>query len=994
MLFAFLFQVFFPTVAFALTGGPSQPETQSFTPAGVSELVDPFSGNFSYNIPLMDVGGYPIGLSYSSGISMEQEASWVGLGWNINPGVINRNVRGIPDDFRGDEVVKTFHMKPNRTFGVGASVPIEFFGVSDEKLKAIKAAKAAGKSASPFSLSLGASAKYNNYSGVALDIQVSPSISGGLGSKSGYTAGLGFSAGNSGVGISPSVSFTKQIHENEKKATSLTTRIGSSFNSRTGVQELSFGASAAKGDSNTEAKRKRAKKEKSGESEVLKTIGGHVSFSAPSYTPSISNSFKNRSFSVSASIGYTAYGVDGQARVNGYYSEQLVRDNVIEAPSYGYLYYQDGINSPNSVLDFNREKDIGYSEEVKNLPVTAATYDVFSVSGEEIGGSYRLFRNDVGTLFDNESTNTTDGISIVGPEFSVGGVAKGGVNITVNTAYTSNKKWEDGNAMAKVLKFRAAKTSEAYEPVYFRKSGEKNVMSDESFFNKFGGFEGLSFNLEGSSTMIGSSFNITNKLLGSKEGAQIASGAEENLNKIRQARNEAIVHYTAAEAKKYGMFPSIRNYDWTSFSLGDDGTYETTTPDERFDEQNPEAPTARKAHHLSEINVFSGDGRRYVYSDPLYNFIKEEVSFATDNNGDGELVQYTNKDESEKNTNGLDHYFNKIVTPAYPTAFLLSAIVSSDYLDIDEVQGPSDEDLGSYTKFNYTKLVGNHRWRTPIEEGQATLNEGFKTKTNSNVSDNKGIYVYGEKEIKYLHSIESKTHIAEFELEDRHDGKGVKSRRGGIGSGSLSLKRLKEIRLYSKKDKLENANPVPIKTVHFKYSYNLCAGVSNNENTGSETGKLTLEKVYFTYGNSQRGTLSPYEFAYGEFNGELVNPDYQRNENDRWGSYQANTGTPNNTEFPYTSQVYQNGRYDADRNAAAWNLTAITLPSGGIIKVEYEADDYAYVQDKKAMQMFKVEGFCELENDLPSNKLYGDVNLTSVYKTYKYLKLKFLPIIP
>src|ERR1700749_46251 len=85
-----LFQIFYPTVALALTGGPSQPEMQAFEPIGTTNMVDLSSGSFTYNIPLMDVEGYPINLSYHSGITMDQEASWVGLGWNINPGEINR----------------------------------------------------------------------------------------------------------------------------------------------------------------------------------------------------------------------------------------------------------------------------------------------------------------------------------------------------------------------------------------------------------------------------------------------------------------------------------------------------------------------------------------------------------------------------------------------------------------------------------------------------------------------------------------------------------------------------------------------------------------------------------------------------------------------------------------------------------------------------------------------------------------------------------------
>jgi hypothetical protein len=46
-----------------------------------------------------------------------------------------------------------------------------------------------------------------------------------------------------------------------------------------------------------------------------------------------------------------------------------------------------------------------------------------------------------------------------------------------------------------------------------------------------------------------------------------------------------------------------------------------------------------------------------------------------------------------------------------------------------------------------------------------SYNQGLKT----DYRDDKGNYVYGEKELWYLHSIESKTMIATFEVEDRLD---------------------------------------------------------------------------------------------------------------------------------------------------------------------------------------------------------------------------------
>ncbi len=113
-------------------GGPDQPEVQSFTPIGTSDMVDPFTGDFSYNIPLMDVDGYPINMAYNAGVTMDQEASWVGLGWNLNPGVVNRSMRGLPDDFNGqDSIKKNMNLKEhiNVTTNLGSYYP-EFFGLS------------------------------------------------------------------------------------------------------------------------------------------------------------------------------------------------------------------------------------------------------------------------------------------------------------------------------------------------------------------------------------------------------------------------------------------------------------------------------------------------------------------------------------------------------------------------------------------------------------------------------------------------------------------------------------------------------------------------------------------------------------------------------------------------------------------------------------------------------------------------------------------------
>lgn len=67
------------------------------------KLVNLSSGNLSLGMALgkLDIGNdsvYTIILGYNAGIPLNQQASWVGLGFNLNPGAILRSVKSIPDD--------------------------------------------------------------------------------------------------------------------------------------------------------------------------------------------------------------------------------------------------------------------------------------------------------------------------------------------------------------------------------------------------------------------------------------------------------------------------------------------------------------------------------------------------------------------------------------------------------------------------------------------------------------------------------------------------------------------------------------------------------------------------------------------------------------------------------------------------------------------------------------------------------------------------------
>ena len=226
---------FLPGTAHALTSGPEQPEMKGFQPIGVNDMVDLFSGDFRYNIPLMDVGGYPLNLAYNSGQSLDDEASWVGYGWSLNPGTINRQLRGIPDDFNGKEIdgdviEKQVAMKPFISKGIAnPNIKLKYRGKSISKL-------------SPIKVNIGIT--QNNYTGVKADIGFNATLGqvSFLGTSS--TLNLGVNSNNQdGGSFNPNLNFsflTKSKYDNEY---SLGGAIGFDYNATRGIEGLTLGGS-------------------------------------------------------------------------------------------------------------------------------------------------------------------------------------------------------------------------------------------------------------------------------------------------------------------------------------------------------------------------------------------------------------------------------------------------------------------------------------------------------------------------------------------------------------------------------------------------------------------------------------------------------------------------------------------------------------------------------------------------------------------------------
>ncbi len=703
-----LFQSLLPFTAIALTGGPSQPEVESFEPIGTSEMVDLFTGDFVYNIPLLDVGGYPINISYHSGITMDQEASWVGLGWNINPGAINRNMRGIPDDFNGkDKVTKRYNIKPNETYGGSIGVSLQAVGIEQ------------------LSLSASRSIFYNNYKGVGSEITITPSIAIAKNSLGQLNAGLGItSSSESGFGLNPSLSLSARIAYNDNNAIGLDASIGTSFSSRDGLKEISFNAGL--GEFEVNSKGGFDKRFDLGNAKAV------YSFTTPTYIPTINMQMKNSGLTISGTIGSEAIALHPAATLSGYYTRQELLTNVESLAAYGYLNAEKGKNDERALMDFNRSNDLPYNKFVPVLPTTNFTHDIYAVSGQGIGGSFRPFRGDIGALFDARHINISNNESL-GIEVGIGAIAHGGAEKSFTNVFTESGKWVDDNPLiynpltqASYIDFNttAQNSMPEYEHVYFKQAGEKNVDADPAFYTSIG--ENIPVR---PATFTGSADNPIKQLLVSDaDNSQTRNVVTSPIyRKKRQNRNQHFSYLSIKEKQTVGLEKEI--YDYSSASIDQNlGKFTGQSPVD----DSTISSAGSIDHHIGEISVVNPDGQRYIYGIPAYNTIQKEVTFAIENNPAGNdcdegLVQYNSgSDNTIQNTQGIDNYFNEVEIPAYAHSYLLTATLSPDYMDADLIDGPSPGDWGNYTKFNYKRKV-DYRWRVPFKSNKATYNEGLKS---------------------------------------------------------------------------------------------------------------------------------------------------------------------------------------------------------------------------------------------------------------------------
>lgn len=94
-----------------------------------------------------------------------------------------------------------------------------------------------------------------------------------------------------------------------------------------------------------------------------------------------------------------------------------------------------------------------------------------------------------------------------------------------------------------------------------------------------------------------------------------------------------------------------------------------------------------------------------------------------------------------------------------------------------------------------------------------------------------------------------------------------------------------------------------------------------------------------------------------------------------------------NSDYPYSLQSVSD-KATIDKNASVWMLRKITLPSGGQVEINYESDDYAFVQNKRAAIMMPVVGFGSTNvYTSASDRLYPLLNSATTENDYVFIQL-------
>lgn len=961
-----LFTLFTPNVSYALTGGPNSPEYASFEPVATTNMVDPFTGNFTYNLPVLQIpgpdgGGYAMSLSYHSGVTPEEEASWVGFGWTLNPGAVNRDVRGFPDDYNNVDVDFYNKARPSWTVGSTLKAHLEFFSQEERD----NAAKDSSYSpASRFtSLDLSTSLRYNNYQGFTRSYSFGPSFK-GYGS-------LGMNISSSGITFSANLNPLAFLNLQQKKQEKARKRAEEKYKTDE-TQDAATKKQVLKDRQRYMKKHSRA---------FLSGGSGYGLHMFADAAQSVSVS-QYRGYTMNVSLGLQGNPTQAPVGVEGGHHGSFTmqfNEPKTTRKAYGYM-YSPGINRVDDgdvMGDYATEKDNPYSRREYFLGIPFSNPDNFNLSGEGLSGGFRAYLPETGHYYPNFVSSNAQ-IYGIGVEVMLGTNVGVGVNLSFGNQNNRSRDWRNpGNAKQfgttpSVLRFMGDMGDEL-------NYGDNSLTEAKVFANPdFPGIKGASplftpgavypnLNNASSATDVATNLGRTSFINPTMSGSKVDKMSIHNEDGMRYDYTLPI--YTR----------NVSNISVDAHPSGDVRDNYLVYKDLMLNSSY----NVEDCQH----NMVMGDVKKESYASA---YLLEAITTPDyiDANGNGpdesDFGGWTKFEYHKRYGSGSSNGWYRYRIPY--TGLLYNKGQISEYKD----------DMGSVVtgekEVHYLKKVET---KTHIAYFVTNVSDASRFDLTANGMADAAPYLLGTMSV-------------------RNDGLGASAllafdpaaNDDANKNNTATLEYLEKIVLFAK-DRPDK----PLQITNFQYDYTLVPNLPNNiegnfpgnDPNSQLSGKLTLRKVWTEYEGVVNARISSYEFNYryknrADYPQELIsdnphlntffdlsnrysvnaqNPAYNPHHLDEWGNIQIFGEERHETMMPwlYQGDIPTSEQFDP----AAWQLKQIKLPSGGEILIEYEQKDYSFVQDRNPMLMASILDF----NDDHNNKNpWYDIDVSDMGYTY------------
>lgn len=756
------------SASLALQGGATQPDYAQFEPSTTQDLVGLQSGDFTYSLPLGELpgpfGNYPLSISYHAGISPQAEATWVGLGWTLNPGVISRDIRGVPDDqFHGGTLGFIYQYSAMQTWSVN-------LGFSNGVI------------------SVGQS--FSSDGTVGFSASVGPKLEG--------IAGVGFTVGTDAIGLDASVGYGPASLNSSLMYSSTTGKVDASIGASLGYGGASLGAQVSTGSGVSgnvgfgDSKNNVGLSVSSNGVSASAKMGGlkgsisknGASVSVGGGTLSVSNSTTTNGKNKSSSLGLAlvvptfigVFSFSFSQTLHEYWMQSATSDHL-----YGYI-YQAGpavdVKKKNELVGMPSATEKSYKGD-GNIPWTwnakgrnletignddmYPAYDMYSVSSEGVSGSFRPFTRGNHNLYKK----------------------------------ISNQKTKD------------KKTIETYTPI-LRDDRENNWPYENEFvMDRDLAFLDYSYCIEDDTCSIYGVYatNFRN------EANRLLFNSDENQDELRGGISFLFV----GDGGGYYESLSIRESITESRNKISSRLLRRTVNDFQYALYG-----SRKVEPIFENNspvgklqgfiVTTADGYKYSFQQPVKSYLKVDYSinqekgvpyfvdkktdkedgfwenlldglkaigkwFVTGRKLDFFKGEFVDKCTVDKDSKTDDYFYSyQVNMNPHATQWLLTEIRGADFVHLTN---SIEENVGYNVKFSYTE-PSIYRWRTPYARPNLSSNDLPNFRSPRNVYTPEGcdsrMYQasFGVKEYVYLKSIETATHRVDFKLneKERVDGKG------------------------------------------------------------------------------------------------------------------------------------------------------------------------------------------------------------------------------